>query len=149
MGAERARSLAGEHPRDRREATRGWEPRRRPLSFAEAIVKYALFVYDAPRSWHSVLTEQRHALHSEYHALVELPGVFAHYRFRPPETTTTVRIEEDHVVKSQGPLVDTSETLRALYLFESDDHDAVLELAARTPAVRMGGAVEVRPILER
>jgi len=149
MGVDRARSLAREHPLDRGAATRGWEPRRRPPSFAEAIVKYALFVYDAPCSWHSVPTEQRHALHGEYHALAELPGVFAHYRFRPPEATTTVRVEEDQVVKSQGPLVDASETLRALYLLESDDHDAVLELAARTPAARMGGAVEVRPILER
>lgn len=112
-------------------------------------MKYALFIYDAPSTWHSVPGDRRHAVHGEYHALAELPGVFAHYRFRLPETTTTIRVEEDQVVKSQGPLVDASETLRALYLLESDDHDAVLELAARTPAARMGGVVEVRPILER
>lgn len=112
-------------------------------------MKYALFVYDAPSSWHSVSTEQRHALHREYHGLAEFPGVIGHYRFRPPETTTTVRVEEDRVVKRPGPLVDASETLRALYLLESDDHDAVLELAARTPAARMGGAIEVRTIVER
>jgi hypothetical protein len=112
-------------------------------------MKYALFVYDAPSSWHSVPSEQRHAFHGEYQALAEFPGVIGHYRFRPSETITTVRVEEDQVVKSPGPLVDRSETLRALYLLESDDHDAVLELAARTPAARTGGAVEVRPLVGR
>jgi hypothetical protein len=31
---------------------------------------------------------------------------------------------------------------------EADDLDAGIELAARIPAARMGGAIEVRPILE-
>ena len=113
-------------------------------------MKYALFVYDAPSSWHGVPVEERHAAHGEYHALAESPGVIGHYRFRPPEAITTVRVEEGLVVTSPGPLVDTGErALRALYLLETDDHDAVLELAARAPAARMGGAVEVRPLVER
>jgi hypothetical protein len=111
-------------------------------------VKYALFVYDTPSSWHRVSTEQRHALHGEYHALAELPGIIGHYRFRPPETTTIVRVEEDQVVEIPEPLLDAGErTLRALYMLESDDYNAVLEFAARIPAVRMGGAVELRPIV--
>jgi len=32
------------------------------------------------------------------------------------------------------------------YLVEADDLDAALALAARIPALRMGGSVEVRPI---
>jgi hypothetical protein len=32
---------------------------------------------------------------------------------------------------------------------EADDLDAAIELAARIPAARMGGAVEVRPLVER
>jgi hypothetical protein len=35
------------------------------------------------------------------------------------------------------------------YLVEADNIDAALELAARIPAARMGGAVEVRPLVER
>jgi hypothetical protein len=34
-------------------------------------------------------------------------------------------------------------------VFETDDLDAAIDLAARVPAARMGGAVEVRPIVER
>lgn len=112
-------------------------------------MRYALFVYDTPSAWHGISTEQRHALHAEYHALAGFPGVIGHYRFRRPEKATTVCVEEDQVMKSPGPLLDAGErTLGALYMLESDDYNAVLEFAARIPAVRMGGAVELRPIVD-
>jgi hypothetical protein len=112
-------------------------------------MKYALLVYDAPSSWHGLSTEQKRALHREYHAVAASPGVIGHYRLRPRQVTTTVRVEEDQIVKTEGPLADTRESLRAFYLLESDDHDSVLELAARIPAARTGGAVEVWPLTER
>ena len=100
----------------------------------------------SPGSWHSLSTAQRQTMHREYHTLGELPGVIAHYRFRPPDTTTTVRVEADQIVKTEGPLAGTHEELRAIYLVESNDQDSVLELAARIPAARMGGAVEICPL---
>jgi hypothetical protein len=112
-------------------------------------MKYALLVYDVPTSWHGVSTEQRHALHDEYHAVAASPGILGHYRPGPPQKATTVRVEEDQIVKTEGPLADTRESLRAIYLLENDDHDSVLELAARIPAARVGGAVEVWPLTER
>jgi hypothetical protein len=112
-------------------------------------MKYALLVYDAPGSWHGLSTEQKHAAHGEYHELAAFPGVIDHYRVRPPRMTTTIRVAEGRTVKSEGPLTDTGESFRALYLLESDDHDSVLELAARIPAARTGGAVEVWQLRER
>jgi hypothetical protein len=41
------------------------------------------------------------------------------------------------------------QTIGGFYLLEADDLDRALELAARVPASRYGGAVEVRPIVER
>jgi hypothetical protein len=112
-------------------------------------MKYALLVYDEPSSWHNVATEHKHARHREYHAVGDSPGVIAHYRVRPPQRTTTVHVEHDQTVATEGPLAETREHFRAIYLVESDDHDAVLELAARIPAARTGGAVEVWPLMER
>jgi hypothetical protein len=106
-------------------------------------MKYALLVYDAPSSWHSLSAEQKHGLHDEYHAVAASPGIIGHYRLGPPKNSTTVRVEEDRILKTAGPRAETRETFRALYLLESDDHDSVLELAARIPAARTGGAVEV------
>jgi hypothetical protein len=112
-------------------------------------MKYALLVYDAPSSWHGLSTAQKHALHGEYHALADSPGVIGHYRLRPPQMTTTVRVEDDQTVKAAGPIAETRENFRAFYLLESDEYDSVLELAAQIPAARTGGAVEIWPLTER
>jgi hypothetical protein len=81
--------------------------------------------------------------------VADSPNVIGHYRLRPPQSTTTVRVEKGQTVNTEGPLADTRENFRAFYLLESNDHDSVLELAARIPAARMGGAVEVWPLAER
>jgi hypothetical protein len=112
-------------------------------------MKYALLVYDAPDAWKSLATEQKHAAHGEYHAVGASQGVIAHYRLRSSRRTTNVRLHEGQIVQSEGPLADSRETLRAIYLIESDDPDFVLELAARIPAARNGGAVEIWPLTER
>jgi hypothetical protein len=50
---------------------------------------------------------------------------------------------------TDGPFVDAKEHLGGYYLVEADNLDAALEIAARIPAARMGGAIEVRPLVER
>ena len=52
-------------------------------------------------------------------------------------------------IVTDGPFAESKEALGGWLLFEADDLDAAVELAARVPAARMGGAVEVRPIAER
>jgi hypothetical protein len=41
--------------------------------------------------------------------------------------------------------VEPKEAIGGYYLLEADDLDATIELAARIPAARLGGAVEIRP----
>ena len=50
---------------------------------------------------------------------------------------------------TDGPFVDAKEHVGGFFVVEVDDLDAALEIAARIPAARMGGAVEVRPLVER
>ena len=49
---------------------------------------------------------------------------------------------------TDGPFVETKEALDGYLIYEAADLDAAIELAARIPAVSMGGAIEVRPIAE-
>jgi hypothetical protein len=65
---------------------------------------------------------------------------------RPPETATTLRVENGtrHVV--DGPFADTKEQLAGFVLLEVPDLDAALDWAARAPCVT-GGSVEIRPVL--
>jgi hypothetical protein len=41
----------------------------------------------------------------------------------------------------------TKEVFGGFYLFEAESLDPVLEIAARCPAARLGGVVEVRPLV--
>ena len=47
---------------------------------------------------------------------------------------------------TDGPFVSIKEALAGYCFYEADDLDAAIELAARIPAARMGGAIEVRPL---
>ncbi len=50
---------------------------------------------------------------------------------------------------SGGPFADTEEFLGGFYMLQADDLDAAIGLASRIPAARMGGSVEIRPVVER
>jgi hypothetical protein len=67
---------------------------------------------------------------------------------QPTSTATTVRVKDGRTLTTDGPFVDTKEALGGWLVYEADDLDAAIELAARIPAARMGGAIEVRPIQE-
>ena len=60
-----------------------------------------------------------------------------------------MRVQDGETLLTDGPFVDAKEHLGGYYLVEADDLDAALEIAARIPAARMGGAIEVRPLVER
>jgi hypothetical protein len=113
-------------------------------------VKYVLLVYEPEDSWEGVSTEERRDLHGAYHAVAATPGVIAHYRLRPAEAVTTVRLENDQPVSDSGAATRRNDAaLRAIYVIESDDHDRVVDLAAGIPAVRLGGAVEIMSVAGR
>ena len=66
----------------------------------------------------------------------------------PPETATTVRIEDGQTLTTDGPFVAVKEALGGYLFYEADDLDAAIELASRIPAARLGGAIEIRPLKE-
>ena len=74
-------------------------------------------------------------------AINETPGVTPGVWMEPPETATTVRVEDGKTLTTDGPFVAVKEALGGYLFFEADDLDAAIELASRIPAARMGGAV--------
>jgi hypothetical protein len=64
------------------------------------------------------------------------------------KTATTVCMEGGELQTVDGPFVPSERALDGYLMFETDDPDAAVGLAARIPAARMGGAVEVRPVIE-
>jgi hypothetical protein len=49
---------------------------------------------------------------------------------------------------TKGPFLPVEQALDGYRMFETDDADAAIELAARIPTAHLGGAVEFRPVVE-
>ncbi len=112
-------------------------------------MKYALLIYDVPAAWEGLSDEETNAVFGEYFAVGASPGVVGGEQLHPVETATSVRVHDGKTLTTDGPFADTKEILGGFYLFQADDLDAAIEVASRIPAARMGGSVEIRPVVER
>ena len=110
-------------------------------------MKYALLIYSP--DVRDIPEDQLTAFVSEYEALADQPGVLDAMQLQDTDSATTVRVQNGEALLSDGPFVDAKEYIGGLFLLEADNLDEATALAARVPAARMGGAVEVRPIVER
>jgi hypothetical protein len=102
----------------------------------------------SPEAWQRLSENEQKEVAAGYQALNQTPGVSPGQQLDSPETATTVRVEGSETLTTDGPFVSTKEALGGYLVFEADDLDAAIELAARIPAARLGGAIEVRPIVE-
>jgi hypothetical protein len=100
-------------------------------------------------AWRDRPEAERTAMYQEYAAITASPGIVGGSQLQPPATATTVRVEGGKPVVTDGPFVETKEALGGYYLLEAETLDAAVRLAARIPAARMGGAVEIRPLVRR
>ena len=103
----------------------------------------------SPEDWARLSEADQQAVYADYQAISSTPGVTPGVQMDEPETATTVRVENGEALTTDGPFVAVKEALGGYLFFEADDLDAAIALAARIPAARLGGAVEVRPIVER
>jgi hypothetical protein len=119
-------------------------------------MKYMLLIHQgaaptprSPGEWKKLSEDEQKAVYGAYRAINETPGVSPGVELQPPETATTVRVQDGKTLTTDGPFVETKEALGGYLLFETEDLDAAIELASQIPAARMGGAIEVRPVVER
>jgi hypothetical protein len=117
-------------------------------------LKYMLLIHQGTtplpgsEEWDRLEDDDKQAVYADYKAINGTPGVSSGLQLQPPETATTVRVQDGRTLTTDGPFVEIKEAIGGYLMFEGDDLDGALELAARIPAARMGGAVEVRPIVE-
>ncbi len=117
-------------------------------------MKYMLLIHQGDtqtppsEEWDRLSEEEQKAVYADYQAINETPGVTPGVWMEPPETATTVRVEDGKTLVTDGPFVEVKEAIGGYLFFEADNLDAAIELAARIPAARLGGAIEVRPLKE-
>jgi hypothetical protein len=114
-------------------------------------MKYMLLIYSttARSAFDDLSEDEQKAVMGEYYAISGSPGVEGGSQLQPSTTATTVRVQDGSTLTTDGPFVETKEELGGYYLLDAPDLDAAIEMAARIPAARLGGSVEVRPVVER
>jgi hypothetical protein len=118
-------------------------------------MKYMLLIHQgtaatprSPDDWKRLSEDEQKAVYEAYRAINETPGVSPGLQLQAPETATTVRVQDGKTLTTDGPFAETKEALGGYFFFEADDLDAAIDVASRVPAAYMGGAVEVRPLME-
>jgi hypothetical protein len=116
-------------------------------------MKYMLLIHQGTtptpydqEAWGRLSEDEQKAVFTAYQELNQTPGVTPGEQMQPPETATTVRVQDGKTLTTDGPFVELKEALGGYLFYEADDIDAAIEVAARIPAASMGGAIEVRPL---
>jgi hypothetical protein len=111
-------------------------------------VQYALLIYGSGEGWEQLSKEEREAQMHEYMALSQRPETRGGADLGDLTSATTVRVDDGDTITADGPFAETKEYLGGFYLVECDSLDDAIAFAAKIPAARNGGAIEVRPVVE-
>ena len=115
-------------------------------------MRYMLLIYDDETKWDKMSAPERGAIHQQYGEFIEdirKKGAFlAGDPLERTSTATTVRGKNGKTITTDGPFAETKEQLGGYFIVEAKNLDEAIALAARIPSVRVGGSIEVRPILE-
>jgi hypothetical protein len=118
-------------------------------------MKYMLLIHQGdtptprdPEAWARLSEDEQKAVFGAYAEINQNPAVTSGVQMADPEDATTVRVQDGKTLTTDGPFVAVKEALGGYLFFEADDLDAAIELAAKIPAASLGGAIEVRPVVE-
>jgi hypothetical protein len=111
-------------------------------------MQYMLLVYDDPKAWPELSEDEYKGIYDEYAAVAQDAATKHSAQLKGTEEAKTVRIKDGDTLVTDGPFAETKETLGGYYLVEAGSIDEALELAAKIPSARLGGSIEVRPLVE-
>lgn len=109
-------------------------------------MKYVLLIYQPKDFDPARLPREEHAaIAADYQAVTSTPGVTPGPPLGFAKNAITVRAGDGEPNAVAGPYAGPDAAIGGFMILEADTHDQAIALAARVPAVRLGGAVEVRP----
>jgi hypothetical protein len=112
-------------------------------------MQYTLLIYQGTTplpntdAWTALPEAEQHAIYADYAALNKTEGVTSGPPLGLAEKATTVRVVDGSPVTTAGPY---AEPVGGYLVLEADDIDSAVAVAARIPAARHGGAIEIRPV---
>ena len=112
-------------------------------------MRFVLLVYQGttplPGSdrWKALSPDQQKQIYADYAELNQAPGITQGLPLGLPDVARTVQVRDGKTEVKSGPHL--AEGVAGFSVYEADNMDAAIALAARIPAARLGGAVEIRP----
>jgi hypothetical protein len=114
-------------------------------------MQYMLLCCFDEERWATMPDAQKDQIMQEYSAFIQGIVKSGHYRagarLQPTSMATTVREQQGKRITTDGPFAETKEQLGGFHLVECQDLDEAIAIAARIPTLRVGGSVEVRPVM--
>lgn len=112
-------------------------------------MRYVMLIYhgESLGTIESLPEEERNAFYAGWQRLNRTPGVTAGVGMSPAENATTVRVENRQTLTTDGPFAEVKEAIGGYFIYEGDDLDAAIAVAALVPSTHHGGAVEIRPVM--
>ena len=112
-------------------------------------MKFVLLVYQGstplPGSdrWRAMSEAEKQKIYAEYAELNRTEGITAGLPLGLPGAARTVQVRDGQTHVKNGTYL--PEGAAGYSVYEAETMDAAIALAARIPAARLGGAVEIRP----
>ncbi len=113
-------------------------------------MKYVLLIFQGPNPalpgndrWQGLTKAEQAAIYADYAELNETPGFTAGLPLGFIDKAKTVAIRNGKTEVRSGTYL--SEGAAGYAVLEAQTFEAAIALAERIPAVRLGGAVEIRP----
>jgi hypothetical protein len=111
--------------------------------------KFVLLIYqgttplpDSDR-WKAMPEAEQKKVYADYMELNKTPGVAPGLPMGLPGSAKTVQVKEGRPHVQSGTY--QAEGVGGYLVLEAENIDAAISLAAKIPAARLGGAVEIRP----
>ena len=116
-------------------------------------MQYVLVIYQGfspvpadEEAWATLSREQQTAVYADYAALNRMENVTPGLPLGLPADATTIRVRDGATVRADGPFLGAHGAVAGTLVCDADDIDAAIAVAARIPAARLGGAIEIRPV---
>src|SRR5919106_5165826 len=99
-------------------------------------MKYALLIYTSEAARDQAPDEVVEEMYKAYARFGEEFGakIQGGEELRPTSTATTVRVQDEEVVTTDGPFAETKEQLGGFYIVEAADLDEAIRIASNIPS---------------
>jgi hypothetical protein len=113
-------------------------------------MKFVLIIFQGPTPtvpgsdrWNALPEAQQKAVYADYAKLNETEGLTPGLPLGLPDAARTVQVRDGKIHVKNGTYL--TEGAGGYFVLDAENMEDAIALAARVPAARLGGAVEIRP----